>query len=94
MRRLQDQIVTNKNILLRVDFNVPVKDGTILDDIRIKKCLPTLKYLLENQAKIIIISHFGRPKGQKNPDFSLKIIFKRLQELLSEAKINFIEDCI
>ena len=79
MRRLQDQIVTNKNILLRVDFNVPVKDGVILDDIRIKKCLPTLKYLVENHAKIIIASHFGRPKGQKNPDFSLKIIFQSFQ---------------
>ncbi len=94
MRRLQDQIVTNKNILLRVDFNVPVKDGVILDDIRVKKCLPTLKYLVENQAKIIIASHFGRPKGQKNPDFSLKIIFQRLKELLPDVKINFIDDSI
>jgi phosphoglycerate kinase len=94
MQRLQDQIVTNKNILLRVDFNVPVKNGIILDDIRIKKCLPTLKYLLKNQAKIIIASHFGRPKGQKNPDFSLKIIFQRLKELLQDVTINFIDDCI
>jgi 3-phosphoglycerate kinase len=94
MRRLQDQVVTNKNILLRVDFNVPTKDGIILDDIRIKKCLPTLEYLIKNQAKIIIASHFGRPKGQKNPDFSLKIIFQRLKELLPNAKISFVDDCI
>lgn len=94
MRRLQDQIVTNKNILLRVDFNVPVKDGIVLDDIRIRKCLPTLEYLVKNQAKIIIASHFGRPKGKKNPEFSLKIIFERLKELLPDVKINFIDDCI
>jgi len=82
MRRLQDQIVTNKNILLRVDFNVPVKDGTILDDIRIKKCLPTLKYLLENQAKIIIISHFGRPKGQKKSRFFPKNYFQEIARII------------
>jgi phosphoglycerate kinase len=94
MKKLQNQVVTNKNIFLRVDFNVPVKYGKILDDSRIIRTIPTLQYLIKNQAKIIVASHFGRPKGKKNPDFSLNIVFEKLKELLPDIKINFIDDSI
>ena len=70
--RLKDCVVTNKNVILRVDINVPMKNGNIEDDTRIKAVIPTIKYLVKNQAKVILISHFGRPKGKKVPEMSLK----------------------
>lgn len=91
--RLKNCVVTNKNVILRVDVNVPMKDGQIEDDTRIKAVIPTIKYLVENQAKVILISHFGRPKGQKVPEMSLKPLINRISQL-SAAKINFVDDCI
>ncbi len=91
--RLKDCVVTNKNILLRVDINVPLKDGNIEDDTRIKAVIPTIKYLVENKAKVILISHFGRPKGQVVPQMSLQPLVARLSNL-SGVAVKFVDNCI
>lgn len=92
--RLKDCVVTNKNVLVRVDINVPISNGKILDDTRIKAAIPTIQYLIENKAKVIIISHFGRPKGQKNPQMSLSQVVNHIKKLMPKTKVNFVDDCI
>jgi len=92
--RLKDCVVTNKNVIVRVDINVPVKNGVIEDDTRIKAVIPTLKYLAENQAKVIVISHFDRPEGKVVPEMSLKQLVGRIEELLGSIKVSFVDDCI
>lgn len=85
---LQNLDFEGKNVFVRVDFNVPLdEEGNIRDDIRIKAALPTIKYLLEQKAKVIIASHLGRPKGKFIPEFSLKPVFKRLSELIPQEVI-------
>jgi phosphoglycerate kinase len=79
---------TGKRALVRVDFNVPVKGGVVGDDTRIKAALPTINYLLEQGASVVVMSHFGRPKGKKNPDFSMAPIAKRFSELLGRPVIQ------
>jgi len=92
--RLKDCVVTNKNVIVRVDINVPVIDGKIEDDTRIRAVIPTLKYLVEQKAKVIVISHFGRPEGKIEPSMSIKQLVARVQELLGSVKVNFVDDCI
>lgn len=85
---LQNLDVEGKNIFVRVDFNVPLdEERNIRDDTRIKAALPTIKYLLEQKAKVIIASHLGRPKGKFIPEFSLKPVSKRLSELIPQEVI-------
>ncbi len=91
--RVDDIVVKNKTVFLRVDFNVPLKNGIIEDDTRILKALDTIKYLLENKAKLVVASHLGRPKGEVKPEFSLKPVAKRLSELL-DKKVIFPEEVI
>lgn len=86
---LTDIDVYEKRVLLRVDFNVPIKDGKITSDVRIREELPTIKYLLEHKAKLIVCSHLGRPDGKPNKEFSLKIVFEMLQKLLPETTMFF-----
>ena len=74
--------IKNQKIILRLDLNVPIKNKMILDDTRIVLCLPFIKQLIEKKAKIIIISHLGRPKGIKDPDLSLMPIYKYLKKTL------------
>ena len=74
--------VQNKKIILRLDLNVPLKDKIIIDDTRIILCLPLIKKLIEKKAKIIIISHLGRPKGVRDPALSLIPIYKYLKNIL------------
>lgn len=93
-KRLEDCVVTNKNVIVRVDINVPVVDGRIEDDTRIRAVIPTLEYLAKNQAKVIVISHFGRPEGKAEPSMSVKQLVARVQELLGSVKVHFIDDCI
>jgi len=92
--RLKDCVVTNKNVVIRVDINVPMSDGKIDDDTRIKAVIPTLKYLAENKAKVIVISHFGRPEGMVDPSMSIKPLVAHVQELLGSIKVSFVDDCI
>ena len=81
-KTVKDIDVSGKRVLVRCDFNVPMKDGVITDDIRITSALPTIKYLIENDAKVILMSHMGRPKGEPKPEFSLKPVADRLAQLL------------
>jgi len=92
--KLLDCVVTNKNVIVRADLNVPITNNIVTDNTRLKAVIPTLKYLAQNNAKIILISHFGRPKGVNNKDLSLKSIITPLQELLGDIKLNFIDDLI
>ena len=79
--------LVGKRVFLRCDLNVPLKDGVIKDDGRIKASLPTIKALLEKGASIVIAAHLGRPKGEAKPEFSLAPVAKRLGELLSKEII-------
>ena len=87
IRTLDDLDVRNKRVLTRVDFNVPLRDGEISDDTRIRAALPTLELLLERGAALLLVSHLGRPKGQPNPAYSLKPVAARLSELLNRQVI-------
>jgi len=91
---VRDVDVHDKRVLIRVDFNVPLdSQGTITDDGRIQAAIPTLEYLVEQGAKIIILSHLGRPDGKIVPSLSLRVTANRLAELI-RLSVNFIGDCI
>ena len=90
MKTIQDIDINNKIVLVRVDYNVPLKDGKVESNLRIKASLPTINYLLEHKAKkIILISHLGRPEGKTNPDFTLSPVADSLQKLLNNQKVGF-----
>ena len=92
-KTIRDIDVKGKRVLVRVDFNVPLKEGVVGDDTRIRAALPTLEYLLENGAALILCSHLGRPKGQPLPEYSLKPVADYLATLLGKP-VAFAEDCI
>ncbi len=92
-KTIRDIDVKGKRVLVRVDFNVPIKDGVVGDDTRIRAALPTIEYLLENDAALILCSHLGRPKGQPLPEYSLKPVAEHLATLLGKP-VAFAEDCI
>ena len=93
MKIVKDIDIDGKRVLVRVDFNVPIKDGKVGDDTRIKAALPTIQYLLDHQSAIILCSHLGRPKGEVQPEYSLKPVADYLSDLLSKP-VRFAEDCI
>lgn len=87
-KTVRDIDVKGKRVLVRVDFNVPMdSEKNITDDTRIKAALPTIQYLLDNNAKVILVSHLGRPKGKFNMEYSMKPVAKRLSELLGKQVI-------
>ncbi|MFH1519707.1 MAG: phosphoglycerate kinase [Candidatus Omnitrophota bacterium] len=93
-KSVKDIDLKGKRILMRVDFNVPLdKELNITDDNRIKKALETIKYIIQAGGKLILISHLGRPKGQRLPEFSLKPVAKHLSELLGQS-VLMLDDCI
>ncbi len=84
MRYLRDARLENKRVLMRVDFNVPLdEEGNIIDDNKIKAALPTIEYILGQGARLIIMSHLGRPKGQREDRFSLRVVGERLKSLIN-----------
>jgi phosphoglycerate kinase len=90
---ISDLDLAGKRVFIRVDFNVPIKNGVIGDDTRIRASLPTIKYALDKGATVVLASHLGRPKGKVAPEFSLQPIVGRLSELLGRQVI-FASDCI
>lgn len=92
-KTIRDIDVKGKHVLVRVDFNVPIKEGKIKDDTRIKAALPTIEYLLEQGAAVILCSHLGRPKDGPDPQFSLKPVAAHLGKLLGK-NVEFSEDCV
>ena len=83
-KTVRDIDVAGKKCLVRCDFNVPMKDGKITDDFRIVSALPTIQYLIENKACVILMSHMGKPKGEPKPELSLRPVAERLTELLGQ----------
>ena len=93
-KKLKDCVVTNKNVIVRVDLNVPIHNGVIKDKTRINAVIPTIRYLVENNAKVILISHIGRPKGRIVPEMSLIKVVDDIQKFFPSTKVSFIDDCI
>ena len=91
MNRLSELNISNKNLVIRVDMNVPIKDGTVVDNTRIIACMPTIKFALENNAKVLLITHLGRPtEGSFEEQFSLKPLVKELSRIL-ECKVDLVD---
>ncbi|WP_457621242.1 phosphoglycerate kinase [Persephonella sp.] len=91
---LEDVDVTGKRVFVRVDYNVPLDEhGHIVDDTRIRETIPTINYLLDKNAKVILASHLGRPKGERNPKYSLFPVARRLERLLNK-EVKFAPDCV
>ncbi len=92
-KTIKDINLTSKTVLLRADYNVPITDGRITDNYRIKQSLPTIKYLLDQKARLVICSHLGRPDGVPTVAFSLKPVAKQLSKLLNQP-VEFADDCV
>ncbi len=93
-RTLEDLEPAGKTVLVRVDFNVPMKEGAVTDTTRIDRALPTIRELRDKGAKVVLLSHFGRPKGRPAPELSLRPVLGPLREALGDAPLAFAEDCI
>src|SRR5437016_11406255 len=93
-RTLDDLDVRNKTVLLRADLNVPVKDGGVTDATRIERLAPTIETLIARGAKIVVMSHFGRPKDGPDPAFSLRPLMAPLETAIGGRKVAFATDCI
>jgi len=96
---IRDLPLSNHRVLMRVDFNVPLEDGRVMDDTRIRETLPTIEYALRHRARLVLVSHLGRPKGKPNPKMSLKPVAERLRMLLDkdlapDENVGFCPDCI
>jgi len=92
-KTIEDVDVTGKRVLVRADFNVPLEDGEIADDARIRACLPTIEALLRRGARVVLCSHLGRPKGEVREAFRLTPVARRLSELL-KRDVPLLEDCV
>lgn len=86
--------VSEKRVLVRADLNVPIAAGQVSDATRIERLIPTLEALAERKAKIVVLSHLGRPKGETRPEFSLRLVAEKLSAMMKGKTIGFVDDCI
>ena len=93
LAKVQDAHLKDKNVLVRVDYNVPLKDGVITDDTRIRETLKTVKLLLDANCRVVLMAHLGRPKGKPEPKYSLKPVAAHLEKLAG-VKVHFAPDCV
>lgn len=93
-KTIEDIQVAGKKVLVRCDFNVPLKDGVITDENRLNGALPTIKYLIDHNARVILCSHLGKPKGEAKPELSLAPVAKRLSEMLGQEVKFAADDCV
>jgi len=93
LRDLPDAALQDRRVLVRVDYNVPLDDGRVADDTRIRATLPTLEYLVDRKARVVLVSHLGRPKGRWDPAYSLRPVAERLKELV-DAPVHFTADVV
>ena len=90
---IEDLALQGRRVIMRVDFNVPVKDGKVENDKRLRASLPSIRYVLGKGASLVLMSHLGRPDGQKNPKYSLEPVSRKLAELLGKP-VKFLPDCV
>ncbi len=93
-KSIRDVAWQGKRALVRVDFNVPMDGETITDDTRIRAALPTIQHLLNEGASVVLMSHLGRPKGERNPKYDLKSVAAHLSSLLGNKEVQFADDCV
>ncbi len=95
LRTLEDLgDVGGRTVLVRLDLNVPMQDGEVSDASRIERSVPTLKELIDKRAKVVVLAHFGRPKGKRESSMSLRPLCRPLGEALGGIEVGFAEDCI
>ncbi|HDL16634.1 MAG TPA: phosphoglycerate kinase [Rhizobiales bacterium] len=94
LRSIEEADVEGKRVLLRVDLNVPMRDGVITDTTRIERILPTVELLVKRGARVVILSHFDRPKGKRMPEMTLRPVAEKTGEMLQGANVRFVEECM
>ncbi|HEX3208706.1 MAG TPA: phosphoglycerate kinase, partial [Geminicoccaceae bacterium] len=94
LRKLDDLEVEGRTVLVRLDLNVPMQGGEVTDKSRIERSVPTVRELVEKKAKVVVLAHFGRPKGKRESSMSLRPLCRPLSEALGGIPVGFAEDCI